>query len=693
MITYLIKFIICSGVLLLFYHIALQKDRLFKFNRFYLLAILGLSLVIPVTIVRTTYVEVPADMYVQEYVSENELANNTVEETFFASDLEENIAGESNSQKSVSSSNIIWAIYLMITGVLCLRYSRNLVAIYWLKRKAKIVRADGVKIALRSDISTSFSFMNYMFTNKERFEQGNLPAEIIAHEKLHINDKHSLDIIFIEFMQCIFWFNPIIIFIKKAIKLNHEFLADAYAINLSKSAYAYQKILLEYTEKQMLNTPVLASNLNYGFTKKRLNMMTKNTNRILSLIKPVAAGLIIFSAFMVLGVTDTVAKVVDDQTTTNEEERNDLEPRNTKIGAIPKSDKDAQPDKNVQFIKLPVFAMEHSSLNDSIGTFKAITFVPTEAKVRFEDVNGKIVEKRYRLLNDLEKKQFWKPEANGMYFREPTPRKPISQSELDEFLDGKVYGIWLDNYKIKNAELKKYSPEDIHHFSKSRLLGRAKASKDYSYQVNLTTNSYFEKNDNPNGLWVQVKVSKTKMVLATLPVQDQKDEHRLPPPPFLIKLIRYKGAEGEMIVKKLNELSTEEKKILFKKESGAEYFRPAPAKMKIDQSLLNQFLDTKKYRIWVDGKQIENQDLKNYSPEELHHYLKSKLGKNARNFGKYEYQLDIYTVKSIKPEGEWLTFNDPFYMQLKDKEEAKELVPQIIEVTSKDKKAKKGNNL
>ncbi|MFY0593036.1 M56 family metallopeptidase [Roseivirga sp.] len=692
MIVYLIKFIICSGILLLFYHLGLQKDRLFKFNRFYLLAILFLSLIIPVTTVRTHYVEVPRD----EFIETTDYSSQIAEASSLPYQAITPLNEETSARFDISSNDLLWAGYLLIAGLFLLRFSRNIVAILWLKRGSYIKPAHGIKIALRSDVSTSFSFLNCMFTNKERFEQGNLPLEIIEHEKFHIKDRHSIDIILIELLQCAFWFNPMVYFIKKAIKLNHEFLADAYVINQKTSAYDYQKILLEYTEKQMLNAPAFASNLNYGFTKKRLNMMTKNTNKMLSLIKPVAAGLIIFGSFMALGVTDTVAKIVETPTLEIVQDGKKVQKDKVdnsdkaEIKVDLKTNVEVEQEKDIKYKKILKPLLINLDVKDTIGHFESIQLVPTKAKVSFKNDIGETIEKVYNKLTDEEKKQFWKAGSGGKYFMEPTPKKSISQSELNEFLDEKVYGVWLDNKKIKNAELKNFTPKDFHHFTKSRLLGRAKVSKDYSFQVNLTTNIGFENGNNTNGSWVNIKASANKMALATLPIQDEKDEQRLPAPPFLVKLVRYKGANGKIIAKNFTELTKEERKVFFKKGSNPEYFRPAPVKMKIDQSLLNEFLDTKKYRIWLDGKQIENEDLKKYRLEDLHHYLKSKLGKNARNFGKYDYQLDISTVKSVKPEGEWLTFNYPHYIQLNDEKEVKKILPEIIEVKAKEKK---GGNL
>src|SRR5690606_26392103 len=107
-------------------------------------------------------------------------------------------------------------------------------------------------------------------------ENRKIENELFAHELVHVNQKHTLDILFAEFLIMVMWFNPLLYFYKKAIQLNHEFLADEKVIDAYQDVVSYQQMLLSRSSA----TPVLqlASNLNFGLTKKRLLMMTKNTS-------------------------------------------------------------------------------------------------------------------------------------------------------------------------------------------------------------------------------------------------------------------------------------------------------------------------------------------------------------------------------------------------------------------------------
>ena len=125
------------------------------------------------------------------------------------------------------------------------------------------------------DVVIPYSFFNHIFINKKEFQSNKIQEEILSHELVHVHQKHSLDIIFIELLKALFWFNPIIYAYKKAIQLNHEFLADEHVINKHKNISFYQTLLLE---NQAITTSNLASNLNYLTTKKRIIMMTKTTS-------------------------------------------------------------------------------------------------------------------------------------------------------------------------------------------------------------------------------------------------------------------------------------------------------------------------------------------------------------------------------------------------------------------------------
>jgi hypothetical protein len=100
---------------------------------------------------------------------------------------------------------------------------------------------------------------------------------VLLHEQAHAYEKHSLDLLFIELMQIVFWFNPFIYLIKHSIKLNHEFLADRAVLNNGIETYYYQNILLAFSSNA--GPPQLANSINYSSIKKRFTVMKTQTSK------------------------------------------------------------------------------------------------------------------------------------------------------------------------------------------------------------------------------------------------------------------------------------------------------------------------------------------------------------------------------------------------------------------------------
>ncbi|MBO3700631.1 M56 family metallopeptidase [Roseivirga sp. E12] len=482
---YLLKFIGCSGLLLLFYYGVLQNERLFRFNRFFLLAIVVIALIVPLTVVKTKIIEAPAVQEVHNYAK-----SVTTDELNYALPLSQ-ATQQPEATFNIPWPSVLWSTYALITAVLLIRFFRNLNAIVRLKDRAHVISDKGIKIVLREDIRASFSFLNLMYTNKTRFEQGNLPEEIIEHERHHITQRHSYDIIYIEFVQCLLWFNPFIYFIKKAIKLNHEFLADQHVLKSQSSAYEYQKILLNITRKQQVLTPVLASNLNYGFTKKRLNMMTKNTNRFKSMIKQIAAAGIIACTFWFGGATRLIAQEVD------------LSP-NKDLSVEIDLDRNLTTDVSMDLNPNIELDIQDTLKKKKKPTQELLPPPPIKLdKVRFKDSNGRTIEKRYSELSQSEKERFRDSTSDPEFYMPPPPPSYIDEEMLEDFQNTKKYGVWLNNKRVDNEAIKSLKVMDIHHYFKSRLYKNAANYGKHEYQLNIVTREYYKTRPEANGTWLE----------------------------------------------------------------------------------------------------------------------------------------------------------------------------------------------
>ena len=129
---------------------------------------------------------------------------------------------------------------------------------------------------------TPFSFFNYIFYNPQLFEPNELHA-VLEHEKAHARQWHTLDILFLELLKIVFWFNPVLWLYKSAVKENLEYLADHFAVTRAADKKSYQYLML----KQAVNTPkyALTNSFYNSLIKKRIVMLNQNQSKKINALK------------------------------------------------------------------------------------------------------------------------------------------------------------------------------------------------------------------------------------------------------------------------------------------------------------------------------------------------------------------------------------------------------------------------
>jgi beta-lactamase regulating signal transducer with metallopeptidase domain len=206
---------------------------------------------------------------------------------------------------------ILWSIYGLITLLFSIRFIRNISKIISKINANKRIDYKNAKLVLLKEKMLPHTFLNFIFINEIDYNNQKIENELLSHEFTHVTQKHTFDILFIEILKTIFWFNPIFIFYKKAIQLNHEFLADEKVVTSYDNVPFYQSLLLLKANE---NQPFyLASNLNYLITKKRLLMMTKTTSKTQALLKkamliPIVATLLFLLCTKVVAQETNVKK-------------------------------------------------------------------------------------------------------------------------------------------------------------------------------------------------------------------------------------------------------------------------------------------------------------------------------------------------------------------------------------------------
>jgi len=286
MTEFLLKSTLSMAVLLGLYHLLLEREKMHRFNRFYLVGALIFSLAIP-------FVTIP--VYVQTVAAPQETVAL--------------LPGSAMITTTVPEINympyILGIIYTSVTFLLAVRFMLNVSKFRKKTATGAAVNYQGAKLVLLDEETLPHTFLHYIFLNRSEFEDRTIEDELFTHELVHVRQKHTLDILFIEVLRILLWFNPLLYFYKRAIQLNHEFLADEVVVESTHDTTYYQELLLD--KARLGTTFSLASNLNFSITKKRFTMMTKSTtNAKAALLQAIVLPVI--ACLTILCCTETIAQ-------------------------------------------------------------------------------------------------------------------------------------------------------------------------------------------------------------------------------------------------------------------------------------------------------------------------------------------------------------------------------------------------
>ena len=265
LIIYLLK---SAGLMSLFYagyYLLLKNDTCFMTNRFFLLAGIITSLLLPsLEITRTIEVKNP-------------------EVPLFS----ENFSAEVLNAPAVQPETIDWwqiagVIYLIGLTFFLLKFFLELFSLLKLIFTNKSVRTENYILIQNSGISQPFSFFRYIVFDPSRHSPGELDL-ILKHEQAHVRQWHSVDHLLSSLSVYVLWFNPLCRLYRKSIVQNLEYLADKEVIDAQVSKKEYQQALLKICLADF--QPALTNQFYQSFIKKRIMMLNKNTRQKLNFWK------------------------------------------------------------------------------------------------------------------------------------------------------------------------------------------------------------------------------------------------------------------------------------------------------------------------------------------------------------------------------------------------------------------------
>ena len=262
---YALEVIICSGVFMSLYMLLLERKVGFLFCRFFLLASVIISAVIPLLNIP---VWAPEAAVHSVGISVGELSVEGV----FSSEAEGFNYGKF----------IVW-FYIAGVAVCVVNLLLQWLHISRIARRGVSQSVDSVKIVRTSENIASFSLFNTIFVS-EAISAEDLQV-IIAHERSHIAHRHSWERLAMELFKAAMWWNPFVWVISRRLTEVEEFEADNDVISSGHDAKIYVTTLLKHLFGY---SPEIANGLHKSLTKKRLKMILKNGSGRYALLRKVA---------------------------------------------------------------------------------------------------------------------------------------------------------------------------------------------------------------------------------------------------------------------------------------------------------------------------------------------------------------------------------------------------------------------
>ncbi len=284
MLEYIIKSALLLAILYGGFALMLSRETFHRFNRVALLSVLVASMVLPLI-----EIEAPSPLplwgrasepltYIQTLrFGENEMPLQTLH-----SDEEEVLPQASLSSENAvlpqreSGEGTLFPLYILYLVGFLSALTVFFVQLFrlWREMKGGVRTTDGQgnTVVIRGGNFAPFSFLHYIIISASDYEH--LRQPILAHEQAHIRLGHSYDLLLLEAVKAVQWFNPFVYLLGRDLKALHEYEADEAVLSFGIDAKTYQLLLVTKAVGSRLQT--VCNNLSHHSLKKRIKMMHKN---------------------------------------------------------------------------------------------------------------------------------------------------------------------------------------------------------------------------------------------------------------------------------------------------------------------------------------------------------------------------------------------------------------------------------
>ena len=269
---FLLKSTLVLSLLYLFFRLLMRNETFFRISRFVLLFIVLVSVVIPFIYLPQSnhpLVSIKLDPIFQG----NTIFEKPVQIDETTAETAPSITNSNMFQSIVISiRTVLLSIYLAGVFISLLLFVYSIFSVLRLFRKSRKTTLNGIKVLIHNAYIPAFSFRRRILISQHDYDTN--AKEILTHELSHIRQGHFYDLMLMESVKIIYWFNPIIYRMGRNLKEIHEFLADESTINSGVDSTKYQLLIIQkYVGQQSF---ALANSFNHCQIKKRITMINKS---------------------------------------------------------------------------------------------------------------------------------------------------------------------------------------------------------------------------------------------------------------------------------------------------------------------------------------------------------------------------------------------------------------------------------
>ena len=267
---YDLKVAVLIAVFYFCYRLLMERETMHRLNRIVLLSSILLSMVLPlcvITLHKTVEVE-PMRLADHPEMVITDFGTISAEESV-APSIKVN---RMDIVETLFQPSVIFAVFII--GLVCrLLYIANSYRqlCRMIKDSEQHSLEDGVTLAVVDLPVAPFSWMHTIVLSRIDYEECN--PSILAHERGHIRLHHSWDIVFVEVLTALQWFNPVVWLLRRDLRTVHEYEADASVLSSGSDVSQYIQLLMR--KATGTKACILANGINNSVLKKRVTMIIK----------------------------------------------------------------------------------------------------------------------------------------------------------------------------------------------------------------------------------------------------------------------------------------------------------------------------------------------------------------------------------------------------------------------------------